>query len=388
LIKKRYLSIKSEITNGEAFMFQYYADLSDYLGESLYFTLSDITSYHWTILTADAFVTYYPEAPDPTPEGDYLATDIKPVIYGAGSAGNSISNELTSNVDNWEDPNGIFRWDGGAGRTNAVGGDGARGVARSPAFTVDGSNDHLIWEWEGNIRRDKQLFVSIREVGTNIEVKRLVRRPNLSGKDGGGFDNHWTSLASLDDAKEYYAELVDNNTEGWGIISIKDFRLRPYGTDGKTPSDDEAEAIVTNTPFTGYLSNEDKAHNYAVYFLEQTAPFCATLDGDQVPWPSLGSVYADLSNESKDYFVDEDTNNQYVVEARLRYTFLINKYSNLASDPFMVDSEDNPYTGSVYAINPLYGTSLLSNLALIIYILFAVILLSGTIYIQKRRIKI
>jgi hypothetical protein len=229
--------------NAEAYMFQYYYDLSDYIGTSLYFTLTDSSSYNWTILSADAFNTYYPTAL--TPSADQTAVDIIPVIYGAGSATSTFQTFYTG-IDNWQDPQGILQWDGIRGRTNKSCGDGCLGVVRSPAFKTSETNKYLKWDWQGDIRKDKQIFLSVKEVGTNIEVMRLVKRANLNiDGDQGATNAHWADLSSLDTSKEYYIELVDNYTGGWGLISIYNLRL---STTQGTAGDDAfiITGIVTN----------------------------------------------------------------------------------------------------------------------------------------------
>ncbi|MGI6392326.1 MAG: hypothetical protein ACOX16_01755 [Candidatus Izemoplasmatales bacterium] len=233
----------SAITNAEAFLFQYYYDLSEYLGTELYFLITESSSKEWCILSADSFVTYYPIAP--STDSDTLATNILPTIYNAGSSTNQLANNLNGNVNNWGNPNNVFRWDDGAGRTNAISGDNDLGVARSSAFNINGPNTYLWWQWEGNISQDKQLFISIKEVGTNIEVLRLVRRDNLSGKTGGGFDNHWFDLSGLDAGKEYYVELCDNLTIGWGLISIKDIYLAQNNQSDKVGSAQPNDVAVS-----------------------------------------------------------------------------------------------------------------------------------------------
>jgi len=214
------------ITNAEAFLFQYYFNLSSVatLGDSYYVLFCDTSAYSWSILSIDSVITYYPAAP--TPGSNQTAVNILPSIYLAGSATTALSNGLTANVDNWGDPNAVFRWDGGAGRTNKVSGDADLGVARSSAFKIDSSIKYLRWQWEGNISQDKRIYLSIREVGTNIEVLRLIRRYDQRNKTGGGFDFHWYDLSTvLSTSKEYYIELSDNMDGDYGLISVKEISI-------------------------------------------------------------------------------------------------------------------------------------------------------------------
>jgi len=216
----------SGTANAEAYLFQYYADLSAHIGKTLYVLVTDAASHEWNVLSLDSVETFLETAPTPTPEE--VAIDIKPVIYGIGQNNTSIINTLSSNVNNWEDPSNIFQFTDNRARTNKTLGDAALGVVRSPAFKVSSlGNRALVWEWEGALNLDKQIFLLVKEVHTNIEVLRLTRRDNLSSKSGGGMDKHWYDLGWLAPDKEYYVELVDNAKSSWGLISIRNIDIVP-----------------------------------------------------------------------------------------------------------------------------------------------------------------
>ncbi|MDD4078059.1 MAG: hypothetical protein PHT03_08850, partial [Bacilli bacterium] len=86
-------------------------------------------------------------------------------------------------------------------------------------------NKYIRFDWAGGLKYDKQIFVSVKEVGTNIEVLRFVRRDNLSGKADDNFDQHLLDLSSLDANKLYYLEFADNVKAGWGVSFIKEIRI-------------------------------------------------------------------------------------------------------------------------------------------------------------------
>lgn len=227
--------------NGEAYMFEYYYDLSAYLGQSLYFVITDASSSNWCVLSADSFVTYYAQAPATTE--DTLAVNILPAILGVDIADNSIKNGgLTENLEQWQDVNNVFKIDKCA-RSDNNGGDASTGVLRSSAFSVNGDNKYVRFGWAGGLAYDKQVFVSVKEVGTNIEVLRYVRRDNLSSKKGGSFDNHMLDLSGLDDTKLYYLEFADNTTGGWGLTMIKEVRLVGESEWNSVVSTDRAVSI-------------------------------------------------------------------------------------------------------------------------------------------------
>ena len=285
----------SQTSNAEAYMFQYYYNLSAYLGESLYVMISDMASHEWSVLAVDSFITYYNQAP--TPDTDQLAVNILPNIYMVGSATNQMINTLSSNTTNWEDPQGILQWTDGRARTNKTCGDGCLGAIRSPAFTIDLSqNTHIRWEWEGNIQLDKQLFVLVKEVGTNFEVLRLVRRANLSTKSSGGFDNHWYDLSSLNPNKEYYLEFVDNTKSGWGLISIKDVELVGANHARVQVADD----MAVNTYYGhAMVTTEDGRHRFSnpkFSYIETDRVFAQTTSLGEDPTTQINIQYHSYSS--------------------------------------------------------------------------------------------
>ena len=210
----------------EARLFQYYFDLSTVaaIGESLYFVISDTASNEWCVLSADSFFAYYEEAPA-TDNGD-IAVNIVPEIQNIETAGNEIKNgDFSDGLNHWTDANGAFTIDGsGFARSDGKTGDGDTGVLRSSAFAIT-ANKYLRFEWAGGLKYDKQIFVSVKEVGTNIEVLRIVRRDNLADKSNEFFDNHILDLSGLDESKLYYLEFADNAKSGWGVSFFKDIRL-------------------------------------------------------------------------------------------------------------------------------------------------------------------
>jgi hypothetical protein len=210
----------------EARLFKYYFDLSTVaeIGENLYFVISDTSSYEWCVLSADSFFTYYEEAP--TPGEKELAVNIVPEIPNIDTADNSIKNGyFNDGLNHWSDANSTFAIDGsGFARSDGKIGDGDTGVLRSSAFSVT-ENKYLRFGWAGGLKYDKQIFVSVKEVGTNIEVLRFVRRDNLWDKSNENFDNHMLDLSGLDESKLYYLEFADNTKSGWGVSFIKEVRL-------------------------------------------------------------------------------------------------------------------------------------------------------------------
>ncbi|HAQ56338.1 MAG TPA: hypothetical protein DCR44_02885 [Acholeplasmatales bacterium] len=235
----------SSISNAEAFLFQYYFDLSSIgtLGDSYYIVISDTTSYDWCVLSADSFITYY--ASDPTPGENQTATNIIPSILGIDTATNAIVNGyFATNFDGWENVNSTWRRssDGTAYSSTNSTDSGYLGLVRSSAFSIVG-NPYIRFGWGGSIRYDKQMFISVKEVGTNIEVLRFVRRDNLSSKENVDLDNHMLNLSGLSTSKLYYLEFCDNKTSSVGYMRIDELRFVPESEWNSVTSGDRAVSI-------------------------------------------------------------------------------------------------------------------------------------------------
>lgn len=250
------LEYGSSISNAEAFLFQYYFDLSTVgeLGTSYYITLNELSSYNWCILSADAIKTYYPLAP--TTDANTLAVNILPSI-GASQGNTIVNGTMSTNLDNWDNVNGIFKIASYNGHTRAgsnVNGDSDLGVLRSTAFSIN-PNAYIRFEWNGGLTYDKQIYISVREVSTNIEVKRFVRRDNLSGYTGDGYDNALLDLSTLDNSKLYYLEIVDNTQSSWGLTLVSNIRIITK-TEFDSISSGDRCAVISGIPTSfAYVKN-------------------------------------------------------------------------------------------------------------------------------------
>ena len=235
--------------NAEAYLFRYYYDLSAYIGERLYFVISDVSSDHWCVLSADSFYTYYPEAP--TFSNSYLAENILPTVLGIGKAGNEIKggNPFSENTfaDCWViDGNGWGR-DGESAKSNVIGGNSGMGILRSATFTIDGENEYLRFNFAGTRYYERTIFVSVKEANTNIEVKRFYLRSELKGGEGSGtenYDNHMCDIHDLDKGKEYYLEFSDNENRSWGVFLVKEVRLCNEQKWNEKPTGDRAQSVT------------------------------------------------------------------------------------------------------------------------------------------------
>jgi len=374
----------SSISNAEAFMFPYYFDLSTVtsLGTSLYITLCDTSSYNWSILSADSFVTYYASAP--TPDADSTAVNIVPSILGISTAANSIvDGYFDSGFTYWQNVDSTWKISSGQARSNNTG-DSDIGVIRSSAFTVS-TNKYIRFSWAGGLKNDKQIFISIMEAESHIEMIRFVRRDNLSSKESESFDNHMLNLSSLDASKKYYIECSDNITSGWGISYVDEWRIVPESEWNSVTSGDRA-VIISGVPTSFTPNYVQEAASYGAYFLEQTNSLCAALNGGSADWTTLGTEYGTLSASAKDYFVAGGTTETSIVAARERYQFMITKYTAFQSNNFMVSSTGTKYVPA-YANNIFNSTNDTTN-SLFLIALVAISGLSVLAYMIIRKKKV
>ncbi|MBO4573011.1 MAG: cadherin-like domain-containing protein [Clostridia bacterium] len=239
--------------NAEAYLFQYYYNLSAYLGQQLYFVISDNSSDNWCVLSADSFFTYYATAPETTE--DTLATNILPTIANVDTASAEI--KCGSFGDDWStywtDVSGNYGWSDNKMRSNRNGtGDGGVGVLRSSAFTVSSDNPYLFFKWSGGMSHDKKEFISVKEVGTNIEVMRFVSGDSSETNDDKKQTMDLTGIA--DNGKKYYLEISDNDTGSWGCIFVCEFAFQnsAYSRTSKQIIYDDSP-LVHYRPATAYV---------------------------------------------------------------------------------------------------------------------------------------
>jgi len=349
----------SGTANAEAYMFQYYFDLKTVatLGDVLYIVISDTASNEWCVLSADSFITYY--ADSLTPTTDQLATNIVPVIEHVSDATNAIVNGNFpdgtlagwTDVDGRPDVNSTFKIENSGGdNPNRARSDfhnnGDTGVLRSSAFTITDAYDHIRQAWNGGLAYEKQIFISLKEVGTNIEVRRFIRREDKKTALDTGDDNAMLDLTGVDNSKKYYLEYADNSASEYGLTLIKHIRFVDDAEWTSVVASDRA-VIISGVPTTFTLIAAGDASYFGVYFIEQTASYCSGLNGGSLlssgTWGILTTEYNTLSGDAKDAFVGTATDPS-ILAARARYSFLTTKYSELAANKFVVSSTGVQYS--------------------------------------------
>lgn len=134
----------------------------------------------------------------------------------------------------------------------------------------------------------------------------------------------------------------------------------------------------------GTLTDYQVAYNYAVYFREQTSAGCTAQNVSLIPWNQLKSEYLPIPSGAKQEFVESD--NEVIADARARYEVLINKYSTLAADNWLVDG-DNLVVFSAQS-NFEIGEMLNQNVFIIVGLLLVTFSIIGLAFlaIKKRKI--
>jgi fructan beta-fructosidase len=202
----------------EASLVPYLADLSFYLAEELYIEIMDLGGRDWDLLTFDSFITYHSSVP--TQESLVPALDIKPTIEYTLNPINTLRNgDFSSGLTNWTviGENLTFRVDNGILKSN-LNGDISKGLIRSSAFILDAQGSGWISFEIGaaqGTRFDKDTYISIREVGTNIEIARYANQ----NSDGTNMIIYFADLSPYK-GRVLYIEVVDNAVSAWDTIFV------------------------------------------------------------------------------------------------------------------------------------------------------------------------
>ncbi|MGI6392322.1 MAG: glycoside hydrolase family 125 protein [Candidatus Izemoplasmatales bacterium] len=203
-------------------MTRHYADLSPHLGKEVYFLVVDDQTANGGYLVVDDFISYYASTPN-TDQG-ILATDIKPSFPDLTTIPNSLDNGdfATRTLEGWtiSGEKGVFRDShiNESGRLSNRPDETKIGVLRSPAFKVSGKN--IISFRLGATKHADLTYLSIKEVGTNIEVYRTYSDRWIDAHEEA------THLYYIDLGKHsgqaLYLEFVDNSRGDWGLLTIED----------------------------------------------------------------------------------------------------------------------------------------------------------------------
>ena len=231
-------------------MVQYYADLSKYIGQTMYIEVVDMNTSTDELgcITLDSVQTYWAEKPNWIDSESFFAryeSDIMPeneyqITNGGFESGDLTGWELeggkigiVTNASGWWAENlpynkkGSYLFSGivdeGAGVFEY-----STGTLTSSAFTVGGSG--YITFLLGGGGNPLECYVSIIDAETEEELLRFGNR--LFNDKGIGIINHGSNLANMilykADLTEYMGRslkirVVDNATSNWGLITVDSF---------------------------------------------------------------------------------------------------------------------------------------------------------------------
>ena len=225
-------------------MVQYYADLSAYIGETMYIEVVDNNDSNEELgcITLDSVKTYWPEKPlwidsesflavydsDVTIESEYQITNggfETGDLTGWTLEGEKIG--VVTNASGWWNENLPYNKKG-TYLFSGISDEAAKGTLTSSAFTVGGSG--YITFLLGGGGNPLECYVSIIDAESGEELVRYANR--LFNDKGIGIINNGSNLANMvmykADLSEYMGRslrirIVDNSTSNWGLITADSF---------------------------------------------------------------------------------------------------------------------------------------------------------------------
>ena len=224
-------------------MVQYYADLSKYIGETMYIEVVDNNSSNEELgcITLDSVQTYWEEKPLWIDSESFFAkyeSDIMPeseyqIANGGFEEGNldgwTLDGEIgeVTNASGWWAENLPYNKKGNY-LFSGVYSEAGKGTLTSSAFTVGGSG--YISFMLGGGGNPLECYISIIDAETEEELARFANR--LFNDKGIGIINNGSNLANMvwykADLSEFMGRslkirIVDNGTSNWGLITADSF---------------------------------------------------------------------------------------------------------------------------------------------------------------------
>lgn len=248
---------------------------------------------------------------------------------------------------------------------------------------LDGSGDYVyktdIWSGQNSLNLTSILvMIPIKQNGgtsqttpnvmtvsaINGDISTVIGNATQTGGFGTTKENE-TFVISLASPSTVTGLKITYTTKDTGNLGVYSINATPTYT---------GETLVTP---------QEQAVAYAWFFLQETAPYCTALNGGESPWDYLSEEYGYMADDTKDYFVNEETTDEAISLALERYSYLINKYSSLSSAPFIEDS-----LGNDYGTNPLITKTTVNtknnDYSFIFITLISILSLSAFIFYKNR----
>ena len=231
-------------------MVQYYADLSAYIGETMYIEVIDMNSSNDELgcIVLDSVQTYWPEKPLWIDSESFFAVYESDVMLDSEyqvANGGFETGDLTgwilegqkigivTNATGWWNENFPYNKKGTylfSGIVNEGAGvlESHQGTLTSSAFIVGGSG--YITYMLGGGGNPLECYISIIDAETGEELARYAN--SLFNDKGTGIINHGSNLANMvmykADLSEFMGRsvkirVVDNSTNNWGLITVDSF---------------------------------------------------------------------------------------------------------------------------------------------------------------------
>ena len=225
-------------------MVQYYADLSAYIGETMYIEVVDNNSSGDELgcITLDSVQTYWPEKPlwidsesfHASYDADIIIDSEYQIANGGFETGDLTGWTLdgdeigvVTNASGWWNENLPYNKKG-AFLFSGISNEAGKGTLTSSAFTLGGSG--YITFLLGGGGNPLECYISIIDAETEEELARYANR--LFNDKGIGIINNGSNLANMvwykADLSEFMGRslkirIVDNATSNWGLITADSF---------------------------------------------------------------------------------------------------------------------------------------------------------------------